>query len=67
MGMGADGADYCAVEWGGEAVAAMTVDERLTLCNLSTDFGAKTGIIALQLHKGPPMNVWFKDIKIKKL
>jgi len=43
--MGADGADYCAVEWGGEAVAAMSVDERLTLCNLSTDFGAKTGIV----------------------
>ncbi len=43
--MGADGADYCAVEWGGDAVAAMSVDERLTLCNLSTDFGAKTGII----------------------
>jgi homoaconitase/3-isopropylmalate dehydratase large subunit len=33
------------VEWGGDAVAAMSVDERLTLCNLSTDFGAKTGII----------------------
>src|ERR1700688_468692 len=43
--MGADGADYCAVEWGGEAVTAMSVDERLTLCNLSTDFGAKTGIV----------------------
>ena len=43
--LGADGADYCAVEWGGEAVAAMSVDERLTLCNLSTDFGAKTGIV----------------------
>jgi homoaconitase/3-isopropylmalate dehydratase large subunit len=43
--MGADGADYCAVEWGGEAVVAMGVDERLTLCNLSTDFGAKTGIV----------------------
>jgi 3-isopropylmalate dehydratase large subunit len=43
--MGADGADYCAAEWGGEAVAAMTVDERLTLCNLSTDFGAKTGLV----------------------
>lgn len=32
-----------------------------------TAVGAKTGIIALQIHKGPPMNVWFKDIKIKKL
>ena len=32
-----------------------------------TAVGAKTGIIALQIHRGPPMNVWFKDIKIKKL
>jgi 3-isopropylmalate dehydratase large subunit len=43
--LGADGADYCAVEWSGEAVRAMSVDERLTLCNLSTDFGAKTGLV----------------------
>ena len=51
--MGADGADYCAVEWGGETVQAMGVDERLTLCNLSTDFGAKAGLIepdAADLH-----------------
>ena len=44
--LGADGADYCAVEWTGEVVTAMSVDERLTLCNLSTDFGAKTGLVA---------------------
>ncbi len=43
--LGADGADYCAVEWTGEAVRALSVDERLTLCNLSTDFGAKTGLV----------------------
>src|SRR5207302_3043736 len=43
--MGADGADYCAVEWRGETVAAMGLDERLTLCNLSTDFGAKAGMV----------------------
>jgi 3-isopropylmalate/(R)-2-methylmalate dehydratase large subunit len=43
--LGADGADYCAVEWGGETVTAMQMDERLTLCNLSVDFGAKAGLI----------------------
>ncbi len=43
--LGADGADYCAVEWTGEAVRAMSVADRLTLCNLSTDFGAKTGLV----------------------
>lgn len=29
--------------------------------------GAKEGIIALQLHVGPPMRVWFKDIEIREL
>jgi hypothetical protein len=29
--------------------------------------GAKEGIIALQLHAGPKMRVWFKDIQIKEL
>ena len=43
--LGAEGADYCAVEWGGETVSAMEMDERLTLCNLSVDFGAKAGLI----------------------
>ena len=28
---------------------------------------AKKGVIALQMHQGPPMKVQFKDIKIKKL
>jgi hypothetical protein len=29
--------------------------------------GAKTGLIGLQLHAGPPMKVSFKDIVLKKL
>lgn len=28
---------------------------------------AKTGRIGLQLHAGPPMKVWFKDITLKRL
>jgi hypothetical protein len=31
------------------------------------DKAAKKGIIALQLHVGPKMRVWFKDIEIKEL
>ena len=27
----------------------------------------ESGLIALQLHQGPPMNVQFKDIKVKPL
>jgi hypothetical protein len=29
--------------------------------------GAKSGVIALQLHKGPPMTIQFKDVKLKML
>ena len=32
-----------------------------------TAIGAKTGILALQLHAGPPMTVQFKDIVLKEL
>lgn len=32
-----------------------------------TAVGAKTGIIALQIHRGPPMGACFKDLRIKKL
>src|SRR2546421_4175356 len=42
--VGAEGANYLAVEWGGEAVEAMSVDERLTLANLTVDFGGKAGL-----------------------
>jgi hypothetical protein len=31
------------------------------------DKAAKSGVIALQLHQGPPMTVQFKDIKLKQL
>jgi 3-isopropylmalate/(R)-2-methylmalate dehydratase large subunit/methanogen homoaconitase large subunit len=43
--LGAEGANYLAVEWGGEAVGRMTMDQRLTLANLTVDFGGKAGLI----------------------
>ena len=33
----------------------------------TSDKGATEGIIALQLHVGPPMQVEFKDIEIAEL
>jgi 3-isopropylmalate dehydratase large subunit len=42
--LGAEGANYLAVEWGGEAVEAMTIAQRLTLANLTVDFGGKAGL-----------------------
>ena len=32
-----------------------------------SDKGAKEGILALQLHVGPKMKIWFKDVQIKDL
>ncbi len=32
-----------------------------------TAVGAKIGVLALQLHAGPPMTVQFKDIVLKEL
>lgn len=32
-----------------------------------SDQSAKEGIIALQLHVGPKMRIWFKDLQIKEL
>jgi 3-isopropylmalate dehydratase large subunit len=61
--IGADGADYMAVEWGGETVAAMSLDQRLTLANLSADMGGKAGLCevdeitlaAARPHDGTPV------------
>ena len=44
--LGADGAKRCAVEFCGEAVEAMDVEARLTLCNMAVEFAAFTGMVA---------------------
>ena len=43
--IGADGGNGYAVEYAGSAVRAMSVEGRLTMCNLSIEFGAKVGMI----------------------
>lgn len=49
------GAGY-AVEFAGTAAQAMSMEERLTLCNMSVEFGSKTGIIG-------PDDVTFEYLK----
>jgi 3-isopropylmalate/(R)-2-methylmalate dehydratase large subunit len=43
---GAAGGKGCVVEFAGEAVAALDMEARMTLCNMATEFSAFTGIIA---------------------
>ncbi|MDB4897170.1 MAG: 3-isopropylmalate dehydratase large subunit [Firmicutes bacterium] len=43
--MGGDVATYMAVEFGGEAVYALPFDERIVLPNMTTEMGAKAGMI----------------------
>lgn len=43
--LGISGANYRALEFTGEAVDTMSIDGRMTLCNMSIEAGAKAGIV----------------------
>ena len=43
---GTDGGKRCAIEYSGDAITALTIEERLTLCNLAVEFSAFTALIA---------------------
>jgi len=44
--LGADGGQGYAIEYAGEAVRALSIEGRLTLCNLSIECGARCGMVA---------------------
>lgn len=44
--IGADGAQGHAVEYAGSAIRSLTMEGRLTLCNLSIEAGARCGMVA---------------------
>jgi len=43
---GMDGGQYEAVEYCGEAVRALSMQERMTLCNMTAELGGQTGLVA---------------------
>jgi 3-isopropylmalate/(R)-2-methylmalate dehydratase large subunit len=44
--IGCDGATYRAMEFDGDGVFALGIEERMTLCNMAIEAGGKNGIIA---------------------
>lgn len=54
--LGADGADYRSVEFGGLVVSQMTVASRMVLCNMVAEMGAKAGVV----EPDAKTRVWLK-------
>jgi len=44
--IGVDGALYCAMEFVGGVIESMSIQERLTMCNMAIEAGGKSGIIS---------------------
>ena len=44
--IGTGGGQGCVIEYHGEAIAALSMEQRMTLCNMSVEAGASAGIIS---------------------
>src|SRR5919109_1453565 len=62
---GLDGGQYQAVEYRGEAIRKLPMQERMTLCNMTAELGGQTGLIAsdetTQRFLRSPVEVWQSD------
>ena len=44
--LGLDGGKYQAVQYAGAAISALSMQERMTLCNMAAELGAQAGLVA---------------------
>jgi len=63
--IGSSGADYMSVEFHGDGVKTLSISERMTLCNLASEMGAKNAIFPadgiLEALTGPVVNAVWAD------
>lgn len=59
--------DYLIVARGNRLAHYINGHPTITVVDDQADKAATTGVLALQLHAGPPMTVQFKDIELKPL
>ncbi len=58
--LGMDGGEYRAVEYAGEAIVALPMQERMTLANMTAEIGGQTGLIA----PDATTRAWLADVGV---
>ncbi len=59
---GMNGANYQAVEFMGSTVQALSMQERMTLCNMSAELGAQTGLVAADAAT----RAWLNELEVSR-
>jgi 3-isopropylmalate/(R)-2-methylmalate dehydratase large subunit len=65
--IGVDGALYQAMEWTGETIRRMIMDERMTLTNMAIEAGAKSGIIEPDINTSVYLRERISAKRIEKI
>jgi 3-isopropylmalate/(R)-2-methylmalate dehydratase large subunit len=69
--IGTDGATGCAIEYAGSAIRSLSMEGRMTVCNMSIEAGARAGMIApdettfayLKGRRNSPSDSWWGSVK----